>query len=156
VRREEERHVAEVPEGEREEVRQLLAEWDLPDDLREQVVARITDHRDRWVDVMLQLEHGFPAEPSRPIRAAAATFVAFVVAGAVPLLPFVLDEVGLSVAEPFRWSAALTAVTFVLVGAARGAAVELPLWRTAAETLAVGGAAAGLAYLAGTLLAPLV
>jgi vacuolar iron transporter family protein len=156
VRREEERHIAEVPEGEREEVRQLLAGWDLDEVLREQVVERITADRDRWVEVMLHLEHGFPTEPARPVRAGVATFVAFVVAGSVPLLPFIADELGVGVSETFAWSAALTAVAFVLVGAARGLAVGLAPWRTAAETLAVGGAAATLAYGAGTLLAPLV
>ncbi|MEZ5181883.1 MAG: VIT1/CCC1 transporter family protein [Acidimicrobiales bacterium] len=139
VRREEERHVALVPEGEREEVRQLLADWELDEDLRDRVVDRITAERDRWVDVMLQLEHGFPSEPARPLGAAVATFVAFVVVGAVPLLPFVADQAGLDVSAPFAWSAGLTAAAFVLVGVARGVAVGLPRWRTALETAAVGG-----------------
>lgn len=155
VRREEERHVAMVPEGEREEVRQLLADWELDDDLREQVVARITAEQDRWVDVMLQLEHGFPSEPARPLGAAIATFVAFVVVGSVPLAPFVVDELGVEVGAPFAWSAGLTAVAFGVVGVLRGMAVDLPRWRTALETVAVGGAAAALAYGVGTLLAPL-
>jgi VIT1/CCC1 family predicted Fe2+/Mn2+ transporter len=156
VRREEERHVAMVPDGEREEVRQLLADWELDDELREQVVARITAEQDRWVDVMLQLEHGFPSEPARPLGAAVATFVAFVVVGSVPLLPFVADEVGLAVAAPFAWSTGLTVAAFVVVGIARGVAVDLPRWRTALVTVAVGGAAAALAYGAGALLGPLV
>lgn len=155
VRREEERHVAMVPDGEREEVRQLLEGWDLDDALREEVVVAITAERDRWVEVMLQLEHGFPSEPARPLGAAVATFVAFVVVGAVPLAPFALDELGTPVAAPFTWSAALTAVAFVVVGIARGAAVDLPRWRTALETFVVGGAAAALAYGAGVLLGPL-
>ncbi|HRW37096.1 MAG TPA: VIT1/CCC1 transporter family protein [Aquihabitans sp.] len=155
VRREEERHVALVPEGEREEVRQLLADWELDEDLRDRVVDRITAERDRWVDVMLQLEHGFPSEPARPLGAAVATFVAFVVVGSVPLLPFVADQAGLAVSAPFAWSAGLTAAAFVLVGVARGVAVGLPRWRTAVETVAVGGAAAALAYVVGSLLAPL-
>ncbi len=156
VRREEERHVALVPEGEREEVRQLLDGWDLDEELREQVVAAVTAERDRWVDVMLQLEHGFPVEPPRALGAAIATFVAFVVVGSVPLLPFVADQVGLAVGAPYAWSAALTAVAFVVVGVARGVAVDLPRWRTALETVAVGGAAAALAFGAGVLLGPLV
>jgi VIT1/CCC1 family predicted Fe2+/Mn2+ transporter len=157
VRAEEQRHIALVPEGEREELRQLLAAWELPDDLREQVVAHVSASEDRWVELMVQWEHGFPSQPPNPWRAAAATFGAFVVVGFVPLAPFVADELpGVSVADPFAWSIAATAVTFVAVGVARGTAVALPRWRTALETLLVGGAAAALAYGAGVLLAHLI
>jgi VIT1/CCC1 family predicted Fe2+/Mn2+ transporter len=156
IEREEREHVRQVPEGEREEIRQLLAGWDLPDDVLDEVVARITADPDRWVDVMLQMEHGLPSQEPVPWRAAAATFVAFVTVGFVPLAPFVVEALGASVPAPFTWSAAATGVTFVLVGVARGVAVGLPRWRTALETLAVGGAAAAIAYLAGVGLAAIV
>ncbi len=154
--REERDHVRRVPEGEREELRQLLADWDLDDDVRDQVVAQITADGDRWVEVMLRMEHGLPDQEPVAWRAALATFAAFVVVGFVPLAPFVVDAAGFAVPSPYAWSAAATAVTFVAVGVARGVAVDLPRWRTALETLAVGGAAATIAYVVGVGLAAVV
>ena len=157
VRHEEERHVALVPEGEREEIRQLLAPWGLDDELLDQVVEAVTRKEDRWVDLMVQWEHGFPTQMPDPLRSGLATFVAFAVVGFVPLAPFVVDQTPwVDLPAPFAWSAAATAVTFVLVGIARGVVVDRPRWRTALETFGIGGAAAGLAYVAGVWLAGLV
>lgn len=148
LRREEERHVAAVPEGEREEVRQLLGAWGLTGEVREEVVATLTAEPGRWVEVMMTLEHGVtPAGPT-PVRAGLATFAAFVTVGAVPLLPFALGG-------SFAWSAALTAAAFVLVGVAKGLVVDQPWWRSGAETLAIGATAAALAYAAGATLGTL-
>lgn len=50
----------------------------------------------------------------------------------------------------------MTAVAFVAVGAAKSRFVDQPWWRSALETLVVGGIAAALAYGAGALLQQLV
>ena len=150
LRRQEEHHVAVVPAGEREEMRQILARWNLDEDLRESVLDAITQDRDRWVGLMLQLEHGLPSASTSPARAGAATFAAFVAAGSVPLAPFVADASGLvALTSVFLWSTALTLVAFAAVGVAKGLVVEQSWWRSGLETLAVGGAAAALAYAAG-------
>lgn len=150
LQRQEEHHVAVVPAGEREEMRQILAGWHLPGDLREQVLDVITRDRDRWVGLMLQLEHGLPAALPSPARSGAATFAAFVAVGSVPLAPFVADTAGfVTVPSPFGWSAGLTVAAFAAVGAAKGLVVEQRWWRSALETTALGGAAAALAYAVG-------
>lgn len=156
IRAKEEHHIEEVPEGEREEVRQLVADWGLEAGLRDAVVDRVTSDRDRWVDVMMRWEHGFAAKERDPFRSAAVTFVAFVLVGFVPLAPFVIDQVpGVSVASPFVWSTAATAVAFVFVGVGRGVVVERSRVRAGVETLLIGGAAAGLADVAGSVLSGL-
>jgi vacuolar iron transporter family protein len=63
MRRQDEEHVAAIPEREREEVRQVLAGWGLDDELRERVVDAVTADPDRWIGLMMLLEHGF--SPSR-------------------------------------------------------------------------------------------
>jgi VIT1/CCC1 family predicted Fe2+/Mn2+ transporter len=153
LRRQEELHVAAVPAGEREEVRQLLAGWRLDPPLLERVVDAVTSDRERWVELMMQLEHGVSTVPIRPLGAGLATFAAFLVSGSLPLLPFALDTVpGTTVPAPFLSSAVATLLAFVAVGAAKGLVVGRPWWRSAVETLVVGGAAASLAYAVGAVL----
>lgn len=150
VRQEEELHVAAVPSGEREEVRQLLAPWGLEPDLLDEVVDAVTADRKRWVELMMQLEHGVPPVAPQPWRAGAFTFAAFVVAGAVPLVPFLVGLLpGVELASAFAWSTAATGAAFLAVGLAKGVVVGRAPWRSGLETLAVGGAAAALAYAVG-------
>jgi VIT1/CCC1 family predicted Fe2+/Mn2+ transporter len=153
LRRQEEHEVAVMPAGEREEVRQLLAGWDLHGGLLDRVVDAICADRDRWVELMMRFEHGVSPSPARPGRAAVATFAAFIVAGAVPLAPFGVDLLpGAAVASAFAWSTVMTAAAFFVVGAAKGVVVARSWWRSGFETLVVGGAAAALAYAVGTAL----
>ncbi len=153
----EHRHIQLVPDGEREEVRQILASKGLRGTVLEEAVAAVTSDHERWVDLMLTEEHGLSLHPPDPWRAALTTFVAFVLAGLVPLLPFVVGAVAEGVVtEPVRWSAVLTGVTFALVGAVRARFVDRPVWRTALETVLLGGAAASLAWFVGVALRGLV
>lgn len=149
----EHREVQLVPDGEREEVRQILAAKGLSGDVLEEAVAAITADHGKWVELMLTDEHGLSLHPPEAWRAATTTFAAFVAAGLVPLLPFVAEQAtGRELSRPVVWSAVLTGVTFAMVGALRARFVERPVWRAAAETVLLGGAAAGLAFAVGVLL----
>jgi vacuolar iron transporter family protein len=153
ARREEESHIRTVPEGEREEIRQIFASKGFTGDDLEKAVRVITSDMDRWVDTMLKEELGMPLEMPSPIKAALATFVAFVVVGLMPLWTFFVDLLlpG-TIANPFLVSSVLTAVTFFTVGALKGKYVEEPWYLSGLETLAVGGCAAFLAFVIGMLL----
>ena len=151
--REEERHLAEVPEGEREEVRQIYAAKGFTGDDLERAVEIITADRTRWLDTMLREEHGLASVRVDPLRAGLATFAAFLLVGAVPLLAFIVDLVRPgAVVRPFVWSSALTGAAFFAVGALKSRFVEQPWWRSGAETFVLGGTAAGVAYAIGMLL----
>jgi vacuolar iron transporter family protein len=153
ARLEEERHVALVPAGEAEEIRQIFAAKGFTGGDLDRVVEVITANRGVWVDTMMSEELGYGADSSDPLRAAAATFVAFVVLGFLPLAVFVFDAlVPGDIEAPFAWSAGLTAVAFFTVGTLKARFVDRSPWRSGLETLAIGGCAAALAFAVGTLL----
>ncbi|MEL6549030.1 MAG: VIT1/CCC1 transporter family protein [Pseudomonadota bacterium] len=135
-------HLTHHRDGELEELRQILVMRGLDGEVLDQAVAAIAADEDRWLDLMLTDEYGLSRSEPDPKRAALATFGAFIAAGAVPLLPFIA---GLK--DAFTISIGATAVTFFLIGAVKSRWSLAPWWRSGLETLAIGAAAAGIAYL---------
>ncbi|MGI8708798.1 MAG: VIT1/CCC1 transporter family protein [Actinomycetota bacterium] len=153
ARREEELHIEAVPEGEREEIRQILAAKGFTDPDLDRAVEIITSDNELWLDTMMTDELGYAPVATSEWRAGASTFAAFVIVGFVPLAVFVYDYlVSGEVADPFAWSAIMTAVAFFAVGALKARFVDMKWWMGGIETLAVGGSAATCAYLIGVLL----
>ena len=151
VRRAEERHIDAVPDGEREEVRQIFARKGFAPPLLDEIVTVVTSDRRRWIDTMVSEEYGLPLDGPEPFASGLATFAAFCAAGAVPLLPYVLGG-SIDAGTRFAISAAMTAACFFAIGAVKGRRLELRPVRSGAETLAIGGAAAALAWAAGAAL----
>jgi VIT1/CCC1 family predicted Fe2+/Mn2+ transporter len=89
-----------------------------------------------------------PEEEANPLRHAVATFVAFVSAGAVPLVPYLVPTM---TDTRFIWSTALTFGMLFAVGAARSAVTEDRWWATGLEMLIVGVTVAAAAYGAGAV-----
>lgn len=153
ARLDEQRQIDLFPEGEKEEVRQIFAAKGFEGEDLERAVEVITAGRDRWVDVMMSDELGFASRQASPGRSAASTFVAFLVVGSVPLLSFLVNlaSPGL-ISRPYVASAVLTGVAFGAVGVVKAAVIGQRWFRGGIETLALGGAAAIVAYLVGVAL----
>jgi vacuolar iron transporter family protein len=91
---------------------------------------------------------GLPEEEAYPWKHGLATLIAFVLAGAVPLVPYTLalsDDVRLPA------SAVLTMVSLFSVGAARATVTLDRWWRAGLEMLVLGGIIAVAAYGAGAI-----
>lgn len=92
---------------------------------------------------------GLPEEEAYPWKHGIATLLAFVGAGAIPLLPFLF-------ADPSRrplWSTVLTFLALFFVGAARATLTAERWWRAGLETLSLGAVVAAAAYGASALVA---
>jgi len=153
VRVQEQLEIKLIPEGEREEIRQIYARKGFEGELLEQVVDVITSDEEVWIDTMLLEEHSMQLDGPEPGRAALWTFVAFLIAGFVPVSPFIIDlllDDGL--ANPFLWSSIATVVTFFAIGVFKAQVVNMNKLKAGLETIAVGGMAAVLAYGVGWLL----
>lgn len=151
ARRIEELHIDRIPEGEREEVRQIYANKGFDGALLEEIVTTITNDRRRWVDTMLTEEIGLSLEQRPPWRAAWVTFAAFVSVGLIPLAPYVIMLRSFP-QYAFATSAVATGLAFAAIGLARAYVLDQRPWRAALETFSVGATAALLAYVVGKLL----
>ncbi len=149
IRAIEERHISQYPEGERREVREILAQKGLSGPVLEEATDTITANHDNWIKLMIEGEYGLGSVDPHPLKAATATFLAFLVAGMVPLLPFLL-----SFDRAFAVSAWMTMGVFFAIGAFKSHWSLSPWWRSGGETLVIGGAAALIAYLVGSLFHP--
>jgi VIT1/CCC1 family predicted Fe2+/Mn2+ transporter len=150
-RRMEERHIDRVPDGERAEIREIFASKGFSGDVLDSIVETITSDRRRWVEVMLVEEWGLPAQIGSPVRAGTVTFVAFVLAGLVPLLPLMLSG-RMGTHQTFLISALATGITFVAIGAVRGYVADQRKLVTIIETTLTGGVAATVSFFVGSLL----
>jgi VIT1/CCC1 family predicted Fe2+/Mn2+ transporter len=137
----ERRHIAVVPEGERGEVREIFRRRGIHGELLERVVEAVTADRERWLSLMLRFEYGLPARIRSAWWAAGATLAAFVLCGLVPLVPFVVG-----VRDAFWTAAGATALVFAVIGALKSRWSPHSWWRSALETLVIGGAAAAVAF----------
>jgi VIT1/CCC1 family predicted Fe2+/Mn2+ transporter len=94
-----------------------------------------------------------PQEEAFPTRHGLATFIAFVLAGAVPLVPYMIP--GLPI-ERFVVSTAMTLAAMFVIGALRALISNVSWWKAGAEMLGLGAVVALLAYASGGLVARLV
>ncbi|MEZ6068686.1 MAG: VIT1/CCC1 transporter family protein [Pirellulales bacterium] len=151
ARRMEAKHIRSVPDGEREEIREIFVAKGFEPPLLDEIVDVITSDERRWIDTMITDELGLPLETPAPLRAAWTTFVSFAAAGMVPLAPFLLvdptDE-----SRVFTTSALATGVTFLVIGAVQGHLVGRSKLAAAFEVFTIGSCAAALAYGVGAVL----
>ncbi|MFT7381641.1 MAG: VIT1/CCC1 family predicted Fe2+/Mn2+ transporter [Roseivirga sp.] len=145
-----------LPEKERDEIREIYAAKGFEGDLLEQVVAKITEDKDRWVDVMMKEELYMTEETKSPFQMGLVTFISFLIMGFVPLIVYVLDYTSGLEADLFLWSSILTFVTFAGIGYAKSYVTATSKVRGVLETLFLGGSAAVLAYYVGVILEKII
>jgi vacuolar iron transporter family protein len=138
----ERKHIAVVPEGEREEIRQIFAAKGFAGDDLERVVNVITSNRTLWANTMAAEEYGLSPILRSPALAALSTFVAFIVCGSVPLLSYLLPQ-------GFYACVLATGGTFFGVGAIKSLWSPAGWLRSGLEVLLVGIIAAVLAFAVG-------
>ena len=86
-------------------------------------------------------------DTKKPINAAIATFVSFLVIGFIPLVSFVFSPLSPFIANnAYVLSVILTGIAFLIIGALRSVVTQESMVKTSLETLLIGGIAAVIAY----------
>ena len=135
----EHKHIAMVPDGEREEIRQIFGGKGFLGDELERIVDVITADVSRWAQTMVVEEYGLAPTPKSPILAAVSTFAAFMLCGLVPLVTY-LGARGLVPCV------AATGVVFFAIGAIKSRWSLTAWWRSGLGTFFIGMIAAALAF----------
>lgn len=114
-----------------------------------QLTAIISGNKKYWIDFMMQEELGLKnPEGERPERMAVATFISFISFGVIPLLPYIFY----SDHQYILWfSITSTVCALLLLGYLRFRVTRQSVVRTLSESLLLGGLAAFVAYLVGSL-----
>jgi VIT1/CCC1 family predicted Fe2+/Mn2+ transporter len=140
----EEKHIRVEPDGEREEIRQIFRAKGYEGDDLEDIVRLVTSNRTTWIETMMLAEYGVSDGGRAPMKAALYTFAAFVLFGALPLLPFLAD-----IQASAALASGLTACAFFAIGSLRARWSQRHWVGCGIETTAIGMVAAAIAFLAG-------
>jgi VIT1/CCC1 family predicted Fe2+/Mn2+ transporter len=140
--------IRDMPEVEKQEIRQIYAGKGFEGELLERVVETITANRDRWLDTMMNEElHLQPVQSADIMRSAVVITIATLIGHLIPLVPFLLIS---------RTPALITAIIVsgvVLFAVGVYSAVTLVGdWRLSGlRMLVIGLGAAGVGFLVGRL-----
>jgi VIT1/CCC1 family predicted Fe2+/Mn2+ transporter len=144
----ERREIREMPEAEKQEVRDVFTAWGFDGELLEQAVAHVIKDEEAWVDVMMRNELKLaPIEDSNALRAAIVVGFSAFAGSLIPLVPFLL--LPLLAAAPL--SLALSALALFAVGAYKARiTVGRPL-KSGLQMAVIGIVSALAGYLIGAL-----
>lgn len=148
--------VENMPETERDEIRDIYKEKGFEEPLLSQVVEVITKDKDRWVDVMMKYELGLIEEEKSPFQTGLYTFISFLIIGLIPLLVFVADYINIDVTHKFLWSSILTGIGFIIIGFLKSKVTNNSVIKGISETLLLGALAALVAYFVGDFLEQII
>lgn len=150
-RKREEYEVDHFPEGEREEIRNIYRKKGFKGEDLEKVVNVITSDKKIWVDTMMVEELGILTDENSPIHAALATFISFLIVGAIPLSPYIVAYFypPLIKYNIFYITTAMTAITIFTMGALKSKFTSTNWLRSGIEMFLIGGLAAAVAYYVG-------
>ncbi len=138
----EQKHIALVPEGEREEIRQIFSAKGFSGDYLERIVTGITSDPALWAKTMAVEEYGLSPALRSPVWAALSTLTAFILCGIVPLAAYLL-------AGGLMSCVVAAGATFFGVGAVKSRWSPMTWWGSGLETLLIGMSAAGVAFAVG-------
>ncbi len=145
--RREEGEVEHKTEVEKQEIKEIFEEKGFGADDTNRLVDIVSRNKAFWVDFMMHYELGLtPPEADSEWKSGACTFASFVIAGSLPLLPFLVLGDGVNT---FAYSIISTGVSLFAVGAARQYVTKDHWFKGGLEMLFVGGVAALAAYMLG-------
>jgi VIT1/CCC1 family predicted Fe2+/Mn2+ transporter len=144
------RETVELPDIEIEEVAKVFRDYGLTEAQMAPVVTAITGNQKSWVDFMMRFELGLEEPEPRRARISAVTIaMSYIVGGLIPLAPYILLS---NVQTGLWWSVGVTLLALAVFGWVKGRFTGINPFKGAAQTVVIGGLAAGAAFLIAKLI----
>ncbi|MFN2198637.1 MAG: VIT1/CCC1 transporter family protein [Anaerolineales bacterium] len=143
------RHLEHAPNLETEEIRKIYSAKGFTGDLLDKIVDTITRNKDVWVAVMMAEEHGLvPVDRKTALKSALVVGVAAIIGSLIPLIPFVLLPVSISMVI----SILITALVLFGVGFYKAKTMVGHPGKSGLEMALIGTISALVGYAVGALL----
>jgi predicted membrane protein (TIGR00267 family) len=143
------RHVLEVPQLEQEEIRNIYSQKGFQGELLERIVDTITANKDVWVAVMMAEEHQLvPTDRRQALRSAIIVGISAIIGSMIPLVPFIILPVKLSMLI----SVLIAALVLFIVGVYKARTTVGHPGKSGLEMAVIGTASALVGYAVGALL----
>jgi VIT1/CCC1 family predicted Fe2+/Mn2+ transporter len=143
-RRRERLEVEQKPEVEAEEVAEVFRSYGLAPGESAPIVAALRRSPQAWIDFMMRFELGLEKpDPGRALTSALTIAGAYIAGGFIPLAPYLL----LATAQSALLSSVMmTLVALGVFGFVKGHFTGAAPWRSALQTVLIGGLAAAAAF----------
>jgi vacuolar iron transporter family protein len=136
--------VAEKPEAEVTETAEVFRSYGVTEEESRPIVDALRTRPEAWVDFMMRFELGLEQpDPRRAVVSALTIAGAYIAGGCIPLGPYMLLA---TASAALGASVALTLVALGVFGYVKGHFTGTPPWRSAMQTVLIGGVAAGVAF----------
>ena len=137
--------VVAIPDIEAREVAEVFEAYGVSEEECRPVVEALRRRPDAWVDFMMRFELGLEKpDPRRAVASALTIAIAYVVGGFVPLAPYIFVK---TAPAALGVSVGVTLLALAAFGYVKGRFTGARAWLSALQTLAIGGLAAGAAFL---------
>jgi VIT1/CCC1 family predicted Fe2+/Mn2+ transporter len=142
----ERREMQEIPEEERNEIREIYAAKGFHGELLERIVETITSNDETWLDVMMSEELGLqPVDTSAVLRTSAIVTVAAIAGSLIPLFPYFFASRGLAI----TLAVVLSALALFGVGAFKARTLVGDWKRSGLQMVLIGLGAAVVGFVVG-------
>ena len=147
----EKREIKEVPELEKEEIREIYRQKGFSGRLLEEVTEKITSNEEVWLDEMMKFELGLqPVETKHALSSGVVVGLAALVGSLIPLIPFFLiTALDLTISEAIWISLGISALTLFTVGAYKAKTTVGDWKKSGLEIAVIGIVAALIGYVVG-------
>jgi len=136
--------VTEKPEAEVTETAAVFRSYGVTEDDSRPIVDALRQRPEAWVDFMMRFELGLEKpDPKRALRSALTIAGAYIVGGCIPLGPYIVSP---KASTALVASVAITLMALATFGYGKGHFTGAPPWRSAMQTVLIGGVAAGVAF----------
>jgi VIT1/CCC1 family predicted Fe2+/Mn2+ transporter len=136
--------VTEKPEAEVTETAEVFRAYGVTEEESQPIVDALRTRPEAWVDFMMRFELGLelPA-PRRAVVSALTIAGAYITGGCIPLGPYMLLA---TASAALSASVVITLMALGVFGYVKGRFTGAPSWRSAMQTVLIGGVAAGAAF----------